>query len=30
MRFYGEDGISEDLNEFMKIRLNVMKKLAKI
>ncbi|ASK28349.1 death-on-curing family protein [Neisseria chenwenguii] len=30
MRFYGEEGISEDLSEFMKFRLEVMKKLAKI
>ena len=29
MRFYGEEGISEDLNNFMKIRIEVMKKLAK-
>ncbi|WP_155238206.1 hypothetical protein [Kingella kingae] len=30
MRFYGEEGVSEDLNHFMQIRLEVMKKLAKI
>ncbi|WP_165088621.1 type II toxin-antitoxin system death-on-curing family toxin [Neisseria yangbaofengii] len=30
MRFYGEEGISEDLSEFMRFRLEVMKKLAKI
>jgi hypothetical protein len=29
MRFYGEEGVSEDLNNFMKIRIEVMKKLAK-
>lgn len=29
MRFYGENGVAEDLNEFMRIRIEVMKKLAK-
>lgn len=29
-RFYGQKGISEDLNEFMQLRLDVMKRLAKI
>lgn len=30
MRFYGEEGVSDELNNFMKIRIEVMKKLAKI
>lgn len=30
MRFYGEKGIAEELNNFMQIRIEVMKKLAKI
>lgn len=29
-RFYGQKGISEDLNQFMVLRLEVMKRLAKI
>lgn len=29
-RFYGQKGISEDLNQFMQLRLDVMKRLAKI
>ena len=29
-RFYGQRGIAEDLNEFMRLRLDVMKRLAKI
>ncbi len=29
-RFYGQKGISEDLNQFMQLRLEVMKRLAKI
>lgn len=29
-RFYGQRGIAEELNEFMQIRLDVMKRLAKI
>lgn len=29
-RFYGQKGISEDLNQFMRLRLNVMQRLAKI
>ncbi|MFY2090394.1 type II toxin-antitoxin system death-on-curing family toxin [Achromobacter xylosoxidans] len=29
-RFYGQKGIAEDLNQFMQLRLEVMKRLAKI
>lgn len=29
-RFYGQRGIAEELNEFMQLRLDVMKRLAKI
>ncbi|NDY94071.1 type II toxin-antitoxin system death-on-curing family toxin [Ideonella livida] len=29
-RFYGQKGISDELNEFMQLRLDVMKRLAKI
>ncbi|CAB3627141.1 type II toxin-antitoxin system death-on-curing family toxin [Achromobacter aegrifaciens] len=29
-RFYGQKGIAEDLNQFMQMRLEVMKRLAKI
>ena len=29
-RFYGQKGISEELNQFMQLRLDVMKRLAKI
>lgn len=29
-RFYGQPGIADELNEFMQIRLDVMKRLAKI
>ena len=29
MRFYGEEGVSDDLNKFMEIRIEVMKMLAK-
>lgn len=29
MRFYGEEGVSDDLNNFMEIRIKVMKMLAK-
>ena len=30
LRFYGQKGIADELNEFMRIRLNVMERLAKI
>ncbi|KDB68730.1 hypothetical protein AZ15_0522 [Bordetella bronchiseptica A1-7] len=29
-RFYGQKGIADDLNQFMQLRLEVMKRLAKI